>query len=121
MEDCYSKLINIIKKHGAAYNPPSIDIGIVLSSEPLIIKIGDLQLTKDNIFVADYLLKNYKRKITMSSTSVNEDSTNINLPAPTISDTDVSFIDGLKKEDTLACLATEDKQRYIILCRVVRP
>ncbi|MBI6873740.1 DUF2577 domain-containing protein [Clostridium aciditolerans] len=120
MEDCYGKLINIIKKHGSAYNPPSIDLGVVLNLDPLIIKIGDLQLTKDNLLVADYLLKNYKRKITIPSTSATGSTTTGSITTIGISDADLNFTDSLKKEDILACLATEDRQTYIILCRVVK-
>lgn len=62
----YSALIKIMREQGAKYNPPSIQIGQVISPPPnIIIKIGDLQVDKDNILIADYLLPNYKRHITI--------------------------------------------------------
>lgn len=103
MEDSYSKLIKIIKHHGAAYNPPSIDIGIVISDSPLTIKIGDLQLTRNNLLVADFLLQGYSRCLEVDGTT----------KAYTAKD-------GLKKDDIVACLSTEDRQTYILLCKVVK-
>lgn len=103
MEDSYSRLIKHIQKHGAKYNPPSINIGVVLSNNPLTVKIGDLQLTKDNLMVSDLLLEDYTRQLETDGT----------IKAYTSKD-------GLKKDDIVACLATEDRQTYIILCKVVR-
>lgn len=61
MGNPYNKMINLIKKTGAAYNPPSIMIGEVIMDEPLTIRIGELEITKENILVADYLMKGYTR------------------------------------------------------------
>lgn len=104
MEDSYSRLINIMQKHGAKYNPPSIDIGIVISDEPLTVKIGDLPLIKDNVLVADSLLENYTRQFEADGTIKT-----------------YTMKDGLKKDDLVACLSTQDRQTYIILCKVVKP
>ncbi|MBV7275454.1 DUF2577 domain-containing protein [Clostridiaceae bacterium UIB06] len=120
MEDSYSKLINIIKQHGAAYNPPSIDIGVVISNSPLTIKIGDLQLTKNNLLIADFLLPNYKRKMSIPQVSASGSTSNGQITSVAIPDGELSLTDGLKENDIVACLATEDRQRYIVLCRVVK-
>lgn len=57
----YLKILGLMEKHGQTYNTPSIEIGYVVSPEPLTVKIGDLQLTKEDLLIADYLLKEYKR------------------------------------------------------------
>lgn len=103
MEDSFSKLIKLMKEHGSAYNPPSIDIGVVISDNPLIIKIGDLQLTKDNLLVSDSLLKGYTKQFEVDGTTKT-----------------YTAKDGLKQGDIIACLSTQNRQKYIVLCRVVK-
>ena len=66
-ENPYSKMIEIMQKQGATSNPPSIQIGEVIEPPPnLVIKVNDLQIDKDNILIADYLLKEHKRRIIIS-------------------------------------------------------
>lgn len=101
--DPYSKLIQQMKKQGQSVNTPAIQIGQVISTYPLTIRIGDLQIDKDNILMADYLLSGYTRKSNL-----------------TIGSGTITFTDTLNNNDRLAILPTEDKQLYIVLARVVR-
>lgn len=55
IKDPYSELIKKMRNQGTHYNPPSIELGKVISVTPLTISVSDLQLTKDNLLVADYL------------------------------------------------------------------
>ena len=121
----YSKIIEIIKDKGASKNPPSIQIGEVISPPPnLIIKIGDLQVDKDNILIADYLLKEHKRQIksdTMllpvnetGTTTVNSSHSH-NIADFTIVDTYIYTKDTLKVGEMLAIMPVYDRQLYIIL------
>ncbi|HEX2924806.1 MAG TPA: DUF2577 family protein [Ruminiclostridium sp.] len=58
----YTEMLSIMQEHGAKYNPPSIQLAEVLVPPPnLIIKMGDVQIDKNNILIADYLLAEYKR------------------------------------------------------------
>ena len=55
-ENPYSKMIEIIKNKGSAYNSPSIEIGILISASPnVVMKVNDLQLDKDNLITSDIL------------------------------------------------------------------
>lgn len=45
----YADLLNIIKDNSP--QPASINLGVVLSSDPLRIKIGDLVLYRENLLV----------------------------------------------------------------------
>ncbi|MBC2579688.1 DUF2577 domain-containing protein [Clostridium sp. DJ247] len=119
--DAYNKILNIMENHGLKYNPPSIDIGIVISESPLTIKIEELQLTKDNVLVADFLLPNCKRKINIPNTTAAGSITSGSITSISIPEGELNFTDGLKKNDIIACLATEDRQKYIILARLVKP
>jgi hypothetical protein len=62
VENGYTKIIKMMRTQGAAYNPPELCLAKVVVPPPnLIIKVGDIQITKENILIADYLLKDYKR------------------------------------------------------------
>lgn len=60
----FSALIDIMREQGSFNNSPDLMIGEILNPPPNIaIKVGDIQLDKDNLYIADYLLEDYKRKI----------------------------------------------------------
>lgn len=106
----YSKLIEIIRDKGSSNNPPSIQIGEVISPLPnLIIKIGDLQVDKDNILIADYLLKeeSYIREYKSSNDKSTWGDSNY-----------IKYTDTLNSSDLLAVMPVEDRQLYIILARL---
>ena len=125
----YSKIIEQMKKQGASSNPPAIEIGKVISPNPLTIRIGDLQIDKDNILIADYLLKEYKRKIKIPEVTATGETNNVsvgdhgthkhNVIKVGVNEVEITFLDTLKQGDKLAILPTSDRQTYIILARVV--
>ncbi|MGB9813537.1 MAG: DUF2577 domain-containing protein [Thermovenabulum sp.] len=126
----YSTLIKIMREQGAKYNPPSIQIGQVISPPPnIVIKIGDLQVDKDNILIADYLLPTYQRQISipmtsgagiMSSEIVGDHGTHTHtIYQLEISQGKIQTQDTLKSGDLVAVMPTEDRQTYIVLAKVV--
>ncbi len=125
-ENPYSKMIEIMQKESANTNPPITQIGKVISPQPLIIEVGDLQVDKDNILIADYLLQNYKRKIKVPESETTGETAESNshkhdVVKVGINEVEVTFLDTLKQGDRLAVWPTEDKQTYIIVARVVDP
>lgn len=128
-ENPYSKMIEIMQKQGSTSNPPAIEIGEVISPNPLTVKIGDLQVDKDNILIADYLLKEYKRKIKVpkvtatgetNSASVGDHGTHKHsVDEIGINEVEITFLDTFKQGDKLAIIPTSDRQTFIILARVV--
>lgn len=121
MNNPYADMIKMIKKHGAAYNPPAIALGEVISSKPLTVTIGDLQLTEEDIYIADSLLNNYKRKIKLPTTEATGTTSKDSIETIGIESAEIDFTDGIEAGDTVAVMATEDRQMYIILCKVVKP
>jgi len=106
----YSKIVEIMQKQGAMLNPPSIQIGEVISPPPnLVVKINDLQIDKDNILVADHLLKEekYIREYKTSDDKVLWSDMRY-----------IKYVDTLVKGDLLAVLSVYDKQLYLILTRL---
>ena len=107
-ENPWSKMLEIMRKQSKDYE--GIVIGEVLSAPPsLVIKVGDLQVDKDNILIADYLLKDYLREYKSSSDNSSWGSTNY-----------IRYEDTLKAGERLAIATTLDKQTYIVLARLVR-
>jgi len=112
----YSELIGHMRTQGGKNNTPYVQVGIVISPDPLTIKLGDLQIGRANLLVADYLLPGYGRKYTTSG--------NVSMPALSINTSntqsgDLAFSDGLATDDIVALIPTLDEQTYIILARVV--
>lgn len=126
----YSKIVKLIRNEGKFFNPPSILLGVVLSTQPsLSIKVNDLQINKENLLIADNLLGTYTRQFdipsttnindAISSTSVGEHGSHTHSINSIGIDGTINFIDTLKVGDNLAVLPTEDMQIFIILARVV--
>lgn len=126
-----------MQEQGKKYNTPSICIGKVVRVQPLQIKTGELLLDQDDLLVCDLLTESYKRSAHIvssgeltSSTQATSGGTgeasfathnhkisasyNLNGMA------DIVFEDGLKKGDLLALIPTENRQIYIVLCKVVK-
>lgn len=103
--DPYIKMLNLMKKKGAESNPPSISIGKVIAPPPeIIVQTNNLQLYKDDLYIADYLLSGYSRQVSITNSS----------------GTAINMLDTIKVGDELAILPTEDNQTWIILCKVVK-
>ena len=115
----YVRILEHMKIQGTKNNPSSIQIGIVITSNPLTIKVGDLPINGNNLLIADYLLKNYKREISISTTNATGIAGDQNISSIAIPDATLNFINGLNKDDSLALLPTQDNQTYIVLARVV--
>lgn len=124
-------------EQGKKYNTPAVCIGKVVRAQPLQIKTGDLLLDQDDLLISDILSSAYKRSGEIvssgnftSSTQATSGGTgdasfathnhkisasyNLNGMA------DIVFEDGLKKGDLLALMPTENRQIYIVLCKVVK-
>ena len=116
----FSDLVAIMRDQGSAYNPTSIQLAEVINPPPnLIIKFGDLEIDKDFILIADYLLDSYKRQITIPSTSASGTAGDHSISSISIPNGEIDFKDTLKKGDLLAVMPTQDKQKYIIIAKVV--
>ena len=106
-ENPYSRLLEITKEQSRS--PQGVMIGEVVSTTPLTVSCGDLQIDADNIFIADYLLSGYNRDY----------STNRLIPNGSDIGT-MQYTDGLFVGDQLAMMPTADRQLYIITARVRR-
>ena len=76
LDNAYSGIINIMREQGTKYNAPALMLGEVISSEPILIKAGDIQLDKDNLYIADYLMPDYSREASLTG-SISFSSSNV--------------------------------------------
>lgn len=107
MDNPYSKILEMTRNRGG--NLSGISIGEVLAPPPnLVVRVGELQVDKDNIKIADYLLKEYQREYKTSPDEVIWSVRNY-----------IKFEDTLAVGDEVAIFTTADKQTYIILARLV--
>ena len=126
-----------MQQQGKKYNTPAVCIGKVVKAQPLQIKTGELILEQDDLLISDILSSGYKRSIQLvssgeltSSTQATSGGTgdasfathNHKISASyNLSGTaDIVFEDSLKKGDLLALMPTENRQTYIVLCKVVK-
>jgi hypothetical protein len=116
----YSEIINALASPSYLSNKNNIEIGEVVSVDPFIIQIGKLQLDKDNLLIADYLM-GHARQATLSSTPASGSAGQYSISSIGIPKMDLEFKSSLEKGDKLAVLSTLDGQTFVILCKVVTP
>ncbi len=128
--DGYTKILGLMKKKGTENNPEVVSLATVVSVPPnLIIQTGDVQITQENILIADYLLSNYSRQINIpANTTATGDTNSVTVGTNgshqhTITDIGITgqcnFVDTLNEGDQLAVQPIQDGQIYIIFARVV--
>lgn len=136
IDEAIAGIVGIMREQGSTYNPPSICLGKVISVEPIMIKVGDLPLNRDNLLMSDILLGSYGRKAefdlmgiassTTESTSGGSGYDSFASHSHSISGAlgykatgELTFESYLKVGDTIVLIPTEDEQIYIALCKVV--
>lgn len=110
----YAEMLDMMRSQGRKDNPTTIQVGIMQS--PTSVKIGDLVLTEEDLYIADYLMEGYKREVKIpyvSSVSGNSNSVSVKTQS------EICYTDGLKKGDLVAVQKLENNM-YLILVRMVR-
>ena len=120
-------LLEIMRSQGAKDNPITLQLGVMQS--PTSVKIDDLVLNAEDLYIADYLVAGYTRQIKVPYVSgVSVDTTQSNpFASKDNSDPDtrvwkesqITYTDGLKKGDLVAVQKLDGNNMYVILARVV--
>lgn len=123
----YAEMLGMMREQGAKDNPPILQLGVMQSANS--VKIDDLVLNAEDLYIADYLVSGYTRKIKVPYLSwVSVDTTQSNPfvskdnPDPDVSTTtqpQITYTDGLKKGDLVAVQKLQNNNMYVILARVV--
>lgn len=122
----YAEMINMMRDQGKKDNPVTLQLGVMQSSNS--VKIDDLLLNAEDLYIADYLIAGYTRKIKVPYLSwVSVDTTQNNgfaskdNPDPdvqSVKQTQITYTDGLEKGDLVAVQKLNDNNKYVILARV---
>lgn len=122
-----AEMLEIMRSQGAKDNPITLQLGVMQS--PTSVKIDDLVLNAEDLYIADYLVAGYTRQIKVPYVSgVSVDTTQSNpFASKDNSDPDtrvwkesqITYTDGLKKGDLVAVQKLDGNNMYMILARVV--
>ncbi len=122
-----AEMLEIMRSQGAKDNPVTLQLGVMQSSNS--VKIDDLILNAEDLYIADYLVAGYTRQIKVPYVSgVSVDTTQSNPfaskdnPDPDTrvwKESQITYTDGLKKGDLVAVQKLDGNNMYVILARVV--
>lgn len=106
----FAEILMLMREQGRKDNPTTLQIGVMQSANS--VKVDDLVLYAEDLYIADYLVSGYSKEITISydndSTSSDPDT-----------ETEITFTGGLKKGDLVAVQKLQNTNRYVILAKVV--
>lgn len=109
----YAEMIEMMRAQGRKDNPITLQLGVMQSSNS--VKIDDLVLKAEDLYIADYLIAGYTRQIKIpyvSAVSI------VNHTAKVTVQDKITYIDGLKKGDLVAVQRLNDTNKFVILARV---
>lgn len=141
-----AEMLDIMRSQGKKDNPVTLQLGVMLSADS--VKIDDLVLYAEDIYIADYLVSGYTRQIkvpyvsdvtaygkgvgngvgkgegvvegTTCKTEVKTDvNTDVTITITKPKEKTITYVDGLKKGDIVAVQKLSDTNKYVILARVV--
>ena len=122
-----AEMLELMRSQGAKDNPVTLQLGVMQSSNS--VKIDDLVLNAEDLYIADYLVAGYTRQIKVPYVSgVSVDTTLSNPfaskdnPDPdtrTWKESQITYVDGLKQGDLVAVQKLDGNNMYVILARVV--
>ena len=122
-----AEMLELMRSQGAKDNPVTLQLGVMQS--PTSVKIDDLVLNAEDLYIADYLVAGYTRQIKVPYVSgVSVDTTQNNPFASkdnsdpdtrTWTEKQITYTDGLKKGDLVAVQNLDGNNMYVILARVV--
>lgn len=122
-----AEMLELMRSQGAKDNPITLQLGVMQG--PNSVKIDDLVLNAEDLYIADYLVAGYTRQIKVPYVSgVSVDTTQSNPfaskdnPDPDTlywTEKQITYIDGLKKGDLVAVQKLDGNNMYVILARVV--
>lgn len=126
----YAEMIQMMRAQGSKDNPITLQLGVMQSANS--VKIDDLILNSEDLYIADYLISGYTRQIkvpyvsgvTVDTTqnspfgSVGEDGNYSDPDVRTTRQIQITYTDGLKKGDLVAVQKLHDTNKFVILARV---
>ena len=117
----YAEVLEMMRSQGAKDNPTLAQLGIMQSSNS--VKIDDLVLNAEYLYIADYLVAGYTRqiKVPVDTTKSNVFASKDNPDPDTRAwkQSQITYTDGLKAGDMVLVQKLNDNNKYVIIARVV--
>lgn len=127
----FAEMMELMRSQGAKDNPVTLQLGVMQSANS--VKVDDLVLNAEDLYIADYLIAGYTRQIKVPYVSgVTVDTTQsdgwgytdangaYHDPDTRVStQSQIPFLDGLKRGDLVAVQKLNDTNKYVILVKVV--
>ena len=119
----FAEMLNMMREQGKKDNPVTLQLGVMQSENS--VKIDDLVLNAEDLYIADYLVAGYARKIKMPYISnvtldVQKGQYDVSgVEAQLTKQEAVEYTEGLKKGDLVAVQKLYNTNKYVILVRVV--
>ena len=60
-KNAYAELLDTMREMGSQDNPLVVEIGKIVSTKPFIVRVNDIDIDEDNIYIADNLQSGYRR------------------------------------------------------------
>lgn len=127
----FAEMLNMMREQGRKDNPVTLQLGVMQSANS--VKIDDLVLNAEDLYIADYLVSGYTRKIkvpyvsgvTVDTTqesgfvSASSSGSYSDPDTRTSTQSQITFTDGLKKGDLVAVQKLQNTNKYVVLVKVV--
>lgn len=107
----FAEMLDMMRKQGSKNNPVTLQLGIMQSADS--VKIDDLLLYAEDLYIADHLVGGYTRKIKVPYVS------GVTADVQVSTQSQIAFTDGLKKGDLVAVQKIHNTNKYVILAKVV--
>lgn len=121
----YAQMLQLMRSQGSKDNPETIKIGTMLSANS--VKLDDLTLYPEDLYIADHLTGGYSRKLSIPY--VSDARLDVTMGQYDVKDVDIILTkqsslvmegsDGLKAGDLVA-IQKLDNNMYLIFARVVK-
>ena len=121
----YGNFLEIIRKEAHDNGDAPFFIGTVVQPNPLIVKIGDLQIEQENMKVNQALLAGYSRRMSMGtagatgSTTKGDGISSIGISGDVYHTGRIESRRAGSAGEQVVLLKSGDGQQYILLCKVV--
>lgn len=117
----YAEMLNMMRSQGSKDNPITLLLGVMQSANS--VKIDDLILNSEDLYIADYLVAGYSRQIEtpyVSEVDVQTEDSGENVTTNITRQSSISYKEGLKKGDLVVIQKLNNNDMYVILARVVQ-
>lgn len=110
----FAEMLNMMREQGRKDNPITLQIGVMQSENS--VKINDLELNAEDLYIADYLVKDYAFPL---ATPYVKEITYGEYGTEVITEEKAVRLEGLKKGDLVVVQRLYNTNKYVILAKVV--